>query len=252
MIDFIKIPNLPEGKVTTVICGTDDEKILSYFSRNRISIIKNFPNQSIDSSVSSHADMAAVHLGGESIVADKNQSGLSEKLTDLGMNVICSENSPTGDYPNDIGLNFAFVGERILGNFNYADKALLKRIEKYEKLSVKQGYCKCSVLVVNQNAIITDDEGISNKAVANGIESLLVAKGDISLDGHPYGFIGGASGKISSDTVIFFGNIEKHRDFQKINTFLSEHGCAYECTDDGSLRDIGGIIPLCEETEKIY
>ena len=44
MIDFIKIPNLPEGKVATVICGTNDEEILSYFSRNRISIIKNAPN----------------------------------------------------------------------------------------------------------------------------------------------------------------------------------------------------------------
>lgn len=247
MTGFISKANLPENEVTALISGTDDEAVLAYFRRKNITVIKSSPNICIDRAVSTHADMAAVHLGGKNIITDKNQCELLSGLKRLGMNTFVTDGSISGEYPDDIGLNFALVGGYIIGNFRYADSALLKLTENYERLSVKQGYCKCSVLAVNENAIITDDEGIYRKASENGFEALLVSKGDIFLDGHPYGFIGGASGKISAHTVVFFGNIEKHSDFKRIAAFLSEHGCGYECTDTGVLRDIGGIIPFAEE-----
>lgn len=247
MMKFIDKANLPEGKVTAVICGTDDESILSYFNRKGISVIKNAPNRSIDSAVSSHADMAAIHLGGKNIIIDKNRAELELELTSIGMKVIKSEADVSGEYPCDIGLNFAVSSERIIGKFSCADKALLSETVCLERLDVRQGYCKCSTLVISENAIVTDDEGIYRVACEKGVESLLVSKGDITLEGHSYGFIGGASGKMSKNTVVFFGNIEKHRDSEKIKAFLSEHGCGYECTDAGELRDIGGIVPLTEE-----
>ncbi len=247
MMKFIEKPNLPKGKVTTVICGTEDEKILSYFERNGISVIRNAPNGYIDPSVSTHADMAAIHIGGKQIIIDKNQFLLADKLRKLGATVIENEGDIEGEYPCDIGLNFTFIGKNVFGKFSHADRALLRETEGFEKLDVRQGYCKCSVLVVDEKALITDDEGIHRKALEKGIDSLLVSKGDVSLDGHPYGFIGGASGKITEDTVIFFGDVENHRDFEKIRAFLSSHGCFYECTDKEALRDIGGMIPLCEE-----
>lgn len=248
MMSFIKKSNLPEKAVCTLICGTDDERIISYFSRKGITVIKNEANTAIDSAVSTHADMAAVHLGGERIIADKKQTGLCEILSSLGMNVILSEGDVSGEYPYDIGLNFAVISGCLLGKLADADSALLRETEELERLNVNQGYCKCSTLVVSENAIITDDEGIYRKATENGLRGLLVSKGDILLDGHPYGFIGGASGKISDNTAVFFGDIKKHRDFNKIAAFLSEQGCTYECTDDGPLRDIGGIIPLTERS----
>ena len=79
------------------------------------------------------------------------------------------------------------------------------------------------------------------------LTELIHQKGDIALCGHPYGFIGGASGKISDSTVVFFGDIRKHGDFERISEFLHLHGCDFECTDKGSLRDIGGILPIIEE-----
>ena len=246
MMKLIDKPNLPMGKVTTLICGTDDEAILSFFAEKGITVIKNAPNLNIDTAVSTHADMAAVHLGGKNIIVCKSQTELLKKLESLGFNAIESENEVAGAYPKDIGLNFAFIGNRIFGNFSYADKALLNATEKHERVDVKQGYCKCSVLVVNENALITDDEGIHRKASEKGIDALLVSKGDIALDGHPYGFIGGASGKISNDRILFFGDVEKHRNFSEISSFLSKHGCSYECTDKGALRDIGGIVSVSE------
>jgi hypothetical protein len=120
-------------------------------------------------------------------------------------------------------------------------------ISSKKKIEVKQGYCKCSVLIVDENSVITDDESIHRKMSENGIDSLFVSKGDISLPGHEYGFIGGSSGKISKETIIFFGDVRNHRDFKKISEFITNHGCKFICTDSGALRDIGGFISITEE-----
>ena len=81
----------------------------------------------------------------------------------------------------------------------------------------------------------------------NGFDCLLIAKGDVSLPGHEYGFIGGASAKISESEVLFFGDITKHRDYKKIADFIKKYG--YEIISlDFPLTDFGGIIPIIEET----
>lgn len=244
MTEFIKNPNLPEKRVRTVVCGTHDEKILEFFKSQNINVIPITANRTIDFSVSGHADMAAIHLGGNKILTDKSQTVLCETLSNQGMEVILTENPVSGDYPDDIGLNFALFGDFAVGNFRYADKKLLDCTENKTRINVKQGYAKCSVLVVNEKAVITDDESIYRKAVEKGIDCLLISKGDISLEGHEYGFIGGASGKISNSTVVFFGNVEKHCNFNEIRLFLEKNGCDFRCTDSGKLRDIGGIISI--------
>lgn len=247
MIDFIESPNLPKGKVRTVICGTDDRDILDFFKKMKIKVLKTAPNNGIDIAVTNHADMAVLHLKRNKIILDKSQTELNNVLENIGMEVFETKKEIIGAYPNDVKLNFTVIGEKVFGNFRYADEELLRLISDKSKIIVRQGYCKCSMLIINQNAVITDDESIHRQMLANGTESLLISKGDISLPGHEYGFIGGASGKISKNMVVFFGNIEKHRDFYEIRKFLCEHHCQYVCTDKNILRDIGGIIPILEE-----
>lgn len=250
MSRFIHSPNLPEGKISTVICGSDDKDVLEFFRKNGIDVVRNFANPYIDPCVSTHADMSAIYLGEGLVLLDKNQTQLKNVLVESGCTVVETDEEIKGEYPGDVKLNFAVAGKSIIGSFRFADGELIRLTEKMNRIDTKQGYSKCSVLTVSENAIITDDVSIYRKALENGFESLLVAKGDIHLEGHSYGFIGGASAKISRDTVLFFGNIEKHRDFVKIRDFLYEHGCNYLCTDNKMLRDIGGIVSLKEKTEK--
>ena len=44
----------------------------------------------------------------------------------------------------------------------------------------------------------------------------LISQGGIKLDGYSYGFIGGAS-CVAEDTVYFFGDIKKHRNYGEIH-----------------------------------
>ena len=247
MISFIENPNLPEGKVKAVICGELCRELNEFLDSRDISQIAIAPNNNIDPAVRYHADMAVIHLGDRHILVDKSQDKLCEILKENGSEIYTTEENIAGEYPKDIKLNFTVFGNNIMGNFAFADDKLLTLTESLSKLDVKQGYCKCSCLVINENALITDDKSIYNIALKCDVDCLLVSKGDVSLPGHNYGFIGGASGKISKTEVLFFGDVTKHRDYKKIAGFIKKHGCKI-ISLDFPLTDFGGIIPITEET----
>lgn len=247
MNKYIVSPNLPQGEISKVICGTKDKSVLDFFADKGIEVLSLKPNRYIDRSISSHADISALHLGGNKIIVDIAQNELSGVLKATGMSVFTTQEPVCGKYPSDVKLNFSIFGDYAVGNFKYADVNLVSLLSDKKLINVRQGYCNCSTLVINESSIITDDESIHRKILENGVNSLLVTKGDILLDGHEYGFIGGASFKLGRDTVVFFGNIEKHRDCKKIKEFINAQGCSVVCTDEGSLRDIGGVVGICEK-----
>lgn len=246
MTRFVKNSNLPAGKVTRVICGELCDVLNDYLDNRGIERFIIEANEDIDTAVKLHADMAAIHLGGKKVIVDKKQMSLIKALRANNFNVIETADEIKGEYPDDIALNFAVVGNNVLGNFSYADKMLADNLTDFELINVNQGYCKCSCLVVNSNALITDDKSIYYNAAKNGLESLLISKGDILLDGHEYGFIGGATAKISEREILCFGDITKHRDYKEIADFLSKHGCEI-IYFDFPLTDFGGIIPINEQ-----
>ncbi|MCQ2463011.1 MAG: hypothetical protein MJ177_06355 [Clostridia bacterium] len=48
-------------------------------------------------------------------------------------------------------------------------------------------------------------------------------------------------------TAVFFGNIEKHRNYHLIKSFLLNIGITCEKLSNDVLTDIGGIVPLTEQ-----
>ena len=247
MMSFVDNPNLPEGKVCTIICGDYHEKLFNFLKSRNIDMLKVEPNLNIDNATSTHVDMLAAHLCKNTVLVDSEQCKLAEVLTDMGAEVVFSDSPVSGSYPDDIRLNFTIIGKRIFGNIRYCDSNISEHLNDFEKHNCKQGYCKCSCLVVDENSLITDDKSIYNAALENGIDCLLVSKGDSALAGHEYGFIGGASGKISQNEILFFGDITKHSDYKKIADFIGKRGCKI-ISLDFPLTDFGGMIPLIEES----
>lgn len=247
MMNFIQNPNLPCNEVSLVISGYMYKEITDLFRKRGIDIIFVQKNTFIDSAISTHADVAVLHTGGRNFLVDSFQTELVYELREISANVQLSEKPIVGTYPNDVALNFAFLGKYVIGNFKYADTILNNCLQEKICINVKQGYAKCSCLVVNDTALITDDESIYNEAFKFGLDCLLVRKGDILLDGHEYGFIGGASGKISGREIVFFGDVKKHRDYEIIKAFIEKHGCKIISFEGIPLTDFGGIIPIAEK-----
>ncbi len=245
MIKFIDKPNLPEGRVASVICGQIPYECELFFKEKGIEIFKSEPNKYIDRAVSTHADMCALHFGGNKIAVDRNQSGLIDELHLRGFDVVKTFEPIAGEYPEDVKLNVALFGKNAVGAFSYSDKAVLDSITAFNKYTVKQGYTKCSVLPVNEKALITDDVSVF-KTLKNAFDVLLIDKGDIHLSGHEYGFIGGASAKISEDEIYFFGDIRLHRNSDEILAFLDKYSCKAVYQETVQLTDVGGIVSLFE------
>ncbi|MBQ6874110.1 MAG: hypothetical protein IJO24_07445 [Clostridia bacterium] len=237
-------PNLPEGRVKTAIMGNHPE-IAEMLRKIGIDILTSADNLSVDFSVRNHADMAACYLGNGRIIVDRGQERLIRALEETGITVIPTEKAVTGRYPDDVGLNCALIGNNIICNPKTSNRIILEENADKRLFSVKQGYCRCSVCPVTENAIITDDIGICNK-VKNSLDVLLIEKGDILLEGKDYGFIGGASAKIDRNTICFFGDLSTHRSACEIQRFLANHGVKHINLSEGSLRDIGGIVALTE------
>ena len=202
-------------------------------------------NPFISNSLATHSDMLAVKIG-DRIVLDGSQQKLYEHFSSSGRPCIYSEKNVRSGYPDDVPLNCAVVGGHLICRKSAVSKTVLTLAENngLKIVDVNQGYAKCSTCVVDENSVITDDISIHKACCANKIESLLVSKGSVSLEGYDYGFIGGCSGLLEKGLLAFCGDISTHADFAKIDDFLKQRGVEYVSLFNGKLIDVGGIIAV--------
>lgn len=189
--------------------------------------------------IATHADIQIAYIGRNYYIsAPEVFEYYKSKL--IGSNVICGEKNVGGHYPFDICYNAACLGTTVICSKKYTDKILLSNMETV--LDVRQGYSKCSICIVNNQAIITDDTGIAKKAAEIGIDVLFIRKGSIKLLSGRTGFIGGVSGLLKKDLLAFNGDINLHEDSSEIKAFCRNHGVEIVCLKSGTLEDIGTII----------
>ncbi|MEA4832832.1 hypothetical protein SDC9_119120 [bioreactor metagenome] len=150
----------------------------------------------------------------------------------------------TYKYPCDVLLNGVEIGEKLLCNPLTIDKKIMNIYDSKNIIRVSQGYTKCNACVITNNALITEDEGIFIACRNNSIDCLKLESHSVKLDGYDYGFIGGASGKISKEIIAFCGDIDKHPEFDKIYSFCKNHGVNPISLSSDPLYDYGSIIAV--------
>ena len=152
-------------------------------------------------------------------------------------------NRLTEKYPGDVLYNAAWVGDYFLCS-KYTDEIL---VEKAKCLNLKiivlpQGYVKCNLVVVDGEHVITEDMGIAKVLnTSTDLDCLLVSSAQVDLPGYKYGFIGGASGRVD-DTVIFNGNLDAHKDADRIKSYIESCNLKIKDFKEYKLTDIGSII----------
>ena len=213
------------------------------------------PLKSVGSGIACHPDVLYCRLGGgaDAAVFKGNEVLLGEK------------------YPADCRYNAVVLREFIIHKQGITDSALLAtamygsassgsdiqqdRTAVREFINVPQGYTKCNIVVVDDEHIITSDEGIakavttkadsarfdSGKTSSAKLNCLLISPKQIELPGFPYGFIGGCSGRVDNK-IIFNGNLKAHSDFRRISAFIESCELELVYFEDWPLTDIGSII----------
>ena len=197
-----------------------------------------------------HADMQILMINNETFILNECKT-LKRKL-ELINPTVCSKKVGKS-YPENILLNFLYFKNCLFGKAKYIDNSVKEfcKQNNIKIVNVNQGYCRCSTLVVSDNAVITADSSIEKALKNNGAEVLKISPGHINLPGFDYGFIGGASGKIDKNTIVFFGNIQSHPDYRLIEAFCEKHNVKIKslCINY-PLTDIGSIVKINKLNKK--
>ncbi|MEG0238372.1 MAG: hypothetical protein RR628_02030 [Clostridium sp.] len=194
--------------------------------------------------INGHPDIQLAVVNSEVLVHKDIDSSFINILKDYNIAYSFSKNSLKNNYPGDIILNGLITEEFFMHNLKYTDDNLLLALNNKPHFNVKQGYTKCSVLKIKENAFITSDRLISNALIKEGFDSLLVPPGDINLYGFDYGFIGGTGGMISENEIAFFGNLNNYLYGENIKSFLKKHDVTPIYLSDSKLIDRGSIISI--------
>ena len=222
-----------------VVSFKASEKFCNFLEKNNISYIKTTKNPNLDPRICDHPDLSIFPLDRDNIVvASEVYDYYKEKLSDK--NIIIGE-SVSRKYPLDAIYNIVRFKNYYIHN-NYTEKTIERYFSdnKIEYLMVKQGYTKCSTIVLKES-ILTADYGIY-KALKDKVRVILLSDDLIKLDGFDKGFIGGTCGLVG-DRLIFTGNIRKHKSYDLIKKECDRENIEilYPDTD---LVDLGSLINI--------
>ena len=146
-------------------------------------------------------------------------------------------------YPFDAAYCAAVFGKVAVANEKITDPYLLSILkEEFNFINVSQGYAKCNICPVREDAVITEDVGIYKK-LSDFMDVLLIDKGDIALPPYEYGFFGGSTGMIGKNRLFVNGDLKTHRDADKIYAFLEKY--SVETVErEGKIYDVGSVISI--------
>ena len=147
-------------------------------------------------------------------------------------------------YPDNIKFNAVCLDRYFIHNLKYTSPALLKEVNRLglTPVDVKQGYTKCSCVVVDDHSLITADRGIVGALKKYpDIDVLPISQGFVALEKYDYGFLGGASGRVGNE-IIFNGDLSKHPDYEAICQFIQSRGLTVKYFPEYPLTDIGSIL----------
>ena len=239
---FISEPFLPTRRVKTCIVSCEAGDVISGLEEMGINVIQVKKSKSLSSIVSSHPDLQVLPLGGNRIALNEEQDEVMNELTILGFNVL-QVNGYSDKYPYDCLLDHLIVDGLLFGNSRAVPEQLIS-LNMIKTVNVRQGYTKCSCILIDKDSVITDDESIGKEASKYLKNVVVMTQDEVLLEGYDHGFIGGTCGKIDSQTFCFAGKIPDSVFGDLLRATLKEHGMRYLELGEGALRDIGGIIPI--------
>lgn len=242
----ILTPLIPQKQVKSVLISHTEKEGIIALEETGITTIKTQSSSLLAEPVAHHPDMLFLHIKENICVVIDNKLPFVSFLENIGFTVLEAKNDYSERYPQDIGLNCLIIGKTVIGNIEHIDSTIKEVLAEYNFINVSQGYTKCSVCVINEHSLITEDESIY-KALRNNFDVLKIDSGCVELDGYDHGFFGGCTGLIDKNVLAVNGELKYHKSYKDISGFLKYRNVDILELKTGNLRDIGSILPLEEK-----
>lgn len=249
MAHLLRTPNLPDAPVCHGLIARSFFTLLAEpLARYGVQALPAPVTNTLPSAIREHADMNCRHLGGEALVVFQNAE-VPYVLSQIGVQIVPSDRRGGEQYPLDAALNVLLLSGYAFHKAGITDPRLQQLLDSrgYTLKAVPQGYTACSSAIVDERALITADPKIAQAARGVGIDVLQIQPGSIDLPGYPYGFLGGACGKIAPNCLAFTGQLTHHPDYHQILAFLSAHHVEPVFLTDLPCFDCGGILPITQQ-----
>lgn len=229
-----------------IISYKANKKVLDMLKSLDIDYILTKKHDKLPSQVDDHPDMMIHPIDYNTLIIEKSVFNYYKSLKDYGKNIIKSYRILDFKYPKDIYLNVSRVGDYYFHKENYIDENLKKQLDKInaKEILVKQGYSRCSTMVIGENTVITQDLKLHKKYISLGLKSYLLPPGGITLPGYDTGFIGGTCGMINRRELIFYGDIDNYIHGDILKKILKENNIGYNCPKNIEFFDRGSIITI--------
>ncbi|MBR5155527.1 MAG: hypothetical protein IKW62_03455 [Clostridia bacterium] len=230
--------------MAVILDKSADAKIFETLKYLNIDCYKSCSLDFLYSPVNTHPDMQ-IHFT-DSTTAVVAPSAYNHYASTLppNINLIKGSSDPHCTYPGDCAYNVAKLGKKIIGNLRYTDPKIKEIYENQgcQFINVNQGYTKCNLCIVDENSVITEDEGLFKTLSANSIDVLKIPSGLVKLNGFANGFLGGASGFISPGKLAFCGNFKNNSIFDQIYSFVKSKLVDIICLSSTEMVDLGSIL----------
>lgn len=223
-----------------IISNKSKKEFKDFLTEKKIEYIESLDNPNLDPRIADHPDLSLFKLDEKNlVVAEEVFSYYKEKIPN--MNLIKGQRVDF-KYPKDAIYNIVSFKEYFIHN-DFTEKNILKYFKDNNKkfLRVKQGYTRCSSLVL-KDSILTSDFGIYKK-LKDRINIILLKEEDIYLDGFDKGFIGGTSVLLDDKRLLFNGNIKKLHSYDIIYRQCERENIEI-IYPDCQLADTGSMIVL--------
>ena len=221
-----------------------DKSIISTLGKNNITYYKTASLDYLYSPVNTHPDMQIHFVDDSTAVVAPDVFEYYKNLLPAEVMLLKGKKNPGSTYPDDTAYNVAKVGKRVIGRLASLE-VVIKEIytqKGCDFVDVKQGYAKCNLCIVDENSVITEDEGLYNTLTKTGMDVLKIQAGAVILPGFKNGFLGGASGFVSENKLAFCGSLENHPDSEKIFDFVKSKDIDIIQLSSTKLCDYGSIL----------
>ncbi len=206
------------------------------------------PAPALPAPVASHPDML-LFFAPDAILCTKSYLAIAHDelsyVARVANRPLRTSEADYGDaYPRDVLLNALPLGAYLFCHPRATASELISH-PAYTVVPVRQGYAKCSAIPIGNTALISADPSILSAARERGIDVLEISVGNVRLDGYDYGFIGGCASFApyqGTDTVYFCGDVQKHPEGARIESFCRLHGIRLQSLCDLPPVDVGTIF----------
>lgn len=236
---LLDVPYLPKGRVRLYVGSVRLPGATG---------IEPFRSPRLPENLRRHADLTLCYLGRGRAVCSPDSFPYYDKLLP-GITLKRGITELDRHYPGDSAYNVCIVGGKVFCKIKITDPCLLDEAHKlgYEIYDINQGYAKCSVCPVSENAAISADASFLRAARAAGVDCLEVSQDFVRLSGYPNGFFGGAAFLSDEKTLSINGSLDMCPETDRIKSFLSRFNIGVSSCGAGAVTDFGSLIALTHE-----